>query len=155
MQVPDNITVRIISDEIEDLSGLIVEITIFTGKRNPRRLHFPKTEHDGCTTMTRGDLVGQFEDETQFDLMGSWGNLEDALPVVEISLHDTSNAVAAGKCLWPLGKHEKTKWSSPEAEYAYRISSRNQEFRATPVKADLRDISVILLAVTRLSGRTG
>jgi hypothetical protein len=155
MRVPDEITVQVVSDDAVDLHDIIVELVVSTGRRNPRRLRFPKTDRAGRSTLAFADFVGQFSDATQQDIMGSWGTIDDALPAVEISLHDTEPAVAAGLRQWPLGKHERTRWSSPAEEYAYRTSSRNGEFTAPAVVVNLHESARVVLRVTPATGRTG
>src|SRR5438045_2792169 len=121
MRVPSYLTVQLVGIAPVDLSGVIIQIAVSTGQRNPRHIYLPKTDRSGCASLTREDFLGQFTDYTYGDLMGSWGTIHDALPSVEVSLYDSALAVATQQQLsWPLGEHEKEKWPSREAEVAYR-----------------------------------
>jgi hypothetical protein len=147
MNVPDQITLQLVSGAGQDLGKIIVQMIVSTGQRNPRHIQFPKTDPAGRALLTREDFVGQFDDATVADLMGSWGTIRQALPVVEVSLYDPLPARAAKKSDWPLGVHEKTKWQSRAAEYAYRTSCRNPDFIAEPLKVDLEKTSEVQLPV--------
>ena len=149
MNVPDRLVVRVVSDRENDLSGIIVQLKVSTGQRNPRHIHFPKTDAAGQAKLERPDFLGQFRDATEADLMGSWGNVEQASPLVEVSLYDPSPALAAGKSDWQLFPHERTKWSSRAAEYAYRTTCRNLEFTAGSLIVDVEKNPEFQLQVTR------
>lgn len=155
MKVPAEMTVQLVSQQDDDLGDLIVEMLVSTGQRNPRRIHFPKTDALGRSMVTREDFLGQFSDATEEDLMGSWGSIRDALPAVEVRLHDTKSAIKAGGRTWPLGRHERTKWPSAAVEYTYRTSSRNHEFTAAPVVVNLGSETPIVLRVARVGERSG
>lgn len=139
MKVPKIITLQLISAPGLDLSGVIVQLTLSTGQRNPRRVSFPKTDSTGRSALDRRDLLGQFSDATQADLMGSWGSIHDVRAEVEVSLYDPAPALSAPdvSLSWPLLPHEKTKWTSRAAEYAHRTSCRNLFFHAPAVVVDL------------------
>ena len=147
MKIPERITVRLVSADREDLSDVIVQMVVSTGQRNPRHIYFPKTDAAGQAMIERADFLGQFGDATESDLMGSWGDVNDVLATVEVSLYDPTPAILAGKSEWPLFKHEKTKWSSRATEYAYRTSCRNPYFTAKRVHVDLHQTSDFELAV--------
>jgi hypothetical protein len=147
MRPPEDIEVRVVSAEAVDLGDLIIEMVVSTGQRNPRHLLFPKTDSSGMSYMRREDFINQFKDATDFDLMGSWGGILEALPRVQVSLYDPQPALAVGSRSWPLGEHERTKWQTPAAEYAYRVSCRNLEFQATPLEVDLHHTSSIVFPV--------
>ena len=155
MKVPDRVTLQLLSDPDEDLTNIIVELTVSTGQRNPRRIQFQRTDSAGRSSIDRHDFLGQFSDATDTDIMGSWGSIEDAFPTVEVSLHDTSYALAAGSRTWPLGKYEKTKWPSVAAEYAYRTACRNREFRADTIFVNLYERNDIDFFVSRIAHHGG
>jgi hypothetical protein len=151
MNVPEQITLRVVSDEESDLSDVIVDLTVSTGRKNPYHIYFPKTDRSGVATLTREDFIGQFQDHWESALMDHSGTPESAESVVRVALYDPSwsseNPDLA--LAWPLLKHERSKWSSREEEYQSRISSRNGEFVATPITVDLHETHEIVLPVTR------
>lgn len=95
MKVPELVTVQLVAGDSLDLGNVIVSVTITTGRRNPRRVYFPKTDATGRAQLHREDLVGQFADATESDLMGSWGSLDDASSEVQVQLYDPAPALAA------------------------------------------------------------
>jgi hypothetical protein len=148
MMVPEQINLRLITDAGQDLAAIVVELTLRTGRRNPRHIYFPKSDHLGRASLDRDDFLGQFNDATEADLMGSWGTIEQAFSTVEVSLYNPAPALAAGKSNWPLFPHERTRWSSRAAEYAYRTSCRNLLFIAEPLHVDLHETSYIRFTIT-------
>lgn len=151
MNVPNKITVHITSAEESDLSGIIVEMAVTTGQKNPYLIYFPKTGRDGTATLTRKEFMGQFRDHWEFALMDHSGTLANADPRVRVSLYDPSWSIANRELAlaWPLSKHDRTKWSSREEEYESRVSSRNFCFIATPITVDLHQTHRIVLPITR------
>ena len=87
MNVPALITLLLVAESPLDLSGIIVSLIVTTGRRNPRRVYFAKTDIRGQAELTRDDFVGQFADATEADLMGSWGSLADAMSQVQVELY--------------------------------------------------------------------
>jgi hypothetical protein len=151
MNVPERTTVHVIITGESDLSGIIVELTVTAGRKNPYRIYFPKTDASGQATLTRNDFMGQFTDHWEAGLMDHSGTPESADPTVLVGLYDPSwsleNRDAA--LTWPLLKHERTKWSSRDEQYGYRTSSRNLQFRVSPIMVDLEKTSDIVLPVQR------
>lgn len=151
MKIPELITVHVESPGESDLSGIIVELMVTTGRKNPYRIYFPKTDGSGVATLTRDDFVGQFTDHWEAGLMDYSGNPESADSTVRVALYDPSwsleNRDAA--LAWPLLKHERTKCSSRDEQYRYRTSSRNKEFLVSPIMVDLESTSDIVLPVHR------
>lgn len=151
MNVPKMITLQVTSEEEADLSGLIVEMVVSTGQKNPYRIYFPQTDQRGTATLTRDDFAGQFKDHWESALMDHAGTLKNANPDVAVSLYDPSWSIANRDLAlaWPLLTHERTKWASREEEYQSRISSRNTDFVATPVTVNLHQTNKIVLPVTK------
>jgi hypothetical protein len=151
MKIPERIIVHAVSRGESDLSGLIVELTVTTGQKNPYRIYFPKTVSSGVATLTRDDFIGQFTDHWEAGLMDYSGTPESAASTVRVGLYDPSwsleNRDAA--LAWPLLKHERKKWSSRDEQYRYRTSSRNKEFLVSPIMVDLERTSDIVLPVQR------
>lgn len=151
MNIPNKLSVHVISEEESDLSGIIVEMAVTTGQKNPYLIYFPKTDTAGTATLTRKNFIGQFEDHWESGLMDHAGTLASADPRVRISLYDPSWSTANKQLAlaWPLLKHERTKWSSREEEYESRVSSRNADFAATPITVDLHQTHAIVLPISR------
>jgi hypothetical protein len=151
MKVPERVTVHVVSPGESDLSDIIVELTVTTGRKNPYRIYFPKTDRSGAATLTRDDFIGQFSDHWEGGLMDHEGTPETAQSVVQVGLYDPSWSVANPDMAlaWPLLKHERTKWSSREEQYHYRTSSRNAEFAVSPIAVDLQKTANIVLPVQR------
>jgi hypothetical protein len=151
MNIPEHITARVANSDETDLSGLIVELMVTTGRKNPYRIYFPKSDVSGLATLTRDDFIGQFTDHWEAGLMDHTGTPESADSTVRVALYDPSwsleNRDAA--LAWPLLKHERTKWSSREEQYRYRTSSRNPEFLVSPIMVDLGETNDIVLPVQR------
>ena len=147
MNVPERMTVRVVSTPESDPSGIIVELTVSAGPKNPYHIYFPKTDVSGVAVLTRDDFIGQFTDHWEAGLMDHGGTPESADSTVKVSLYDPSwsleNREAA--LAWPLMKHERTKWSSRNEQYSYRTSSRNLEFIVSPIMADLEKSTDIVL----------
>jgi hypothetical protein len=151
MNVPERMTVQIVSTGESDLNGIIVELTVTTGQKNPYRIYFPKTDASGVAALTRDEFIGQFTDHWEAGLMDHSGTPESADATVRVSLYDPSwsleNRDAA--LAWPLLKYERTKWSSRDEQYRYRTSSRNPEFHVSPIMVDLERSRDIVLPVRR------
>ena len=151
MKIPEQMTVRVVSTDEEDLSGLIVELMVTTGSRNPYYIQFPRTDSSGMATLTRDDFVGQFTDHWESDLMGHSGTPASASSRVQVALYDPSWSLEHRDraMAWPLLQHERTKWSSREEEYRHSTSSRNLDFLAAPIEVDLEETSDFTLPVQR------
>jgi len=143
--------VQLMCDSVSDLSGIIVELTVTTGLKNPYHIYFPKTDSRGIATLTSDDFVGQFTDHWEAGLMDHSGTIDTAESTVRVGLYDPSWSVdnRDAALAWPLLKHERTKWSSRDEEYRYRTSSRNSEFSASPITIDLEKRSSIVLRLER------
>ncbi|HEX7190120.1 MAG TPA: hypothetical protein VF381_00985 [Thermoanaerobaculia bacterium] len=150
-------TVRVAHTDETDLSGLIVELTVTTGRKNPYHIDFPKTDASGLAILTRADFIGQFTDHWESGLMDHSGTPESADSTVRVALYDPSWSLANrdAALAWPLLTHERTKWSSRDEQYRYRTSSRNLEFLASPITVDLARTNDVVLPVERKGTRPG
>ena len=139
MKVPEKIVIQVNSDEHVELSGIILEIKIKAGHRNPYYIKTPKTDNKGSTILTQEDLRGQFEDYWERALMDYNGTLETADPVVEVSLWDSTwyRENKEYHCAWDLLTNEEKKWKSRKEEFEYMMSSRNDEFDAETIRVNL------------------
>lgn len=151
MNVPERITVHVASSNESDLSGIIVELVVTAGQKNPYRIYFPKTDASGVATLTRDDFIGQFTDQWEAGLMDHSGTPQSADATVRVGLYDPSWSVKNREAAlaWPLLKHERTKWASRDEQYRYRTTSRNDEFLVSPIVVDLEKTSDIVLPMQR------
>ena len=149
MLVPEKIVVRIKSNSAVPVADLIVHLRVQAGTKNPYFILFPKTNAHGTAELTRDDFVGQFKDHWESGLMDYNGSLESASPQVEAALFDPTWSIENRRLAmaWPLLAHERTKWSSRQEEYEYRVSSRNLAFSLTPTIVDLEGTPTIDLIV--------
>ncbi|HEV7767315.1 MAG TPA: hypothetical protein VGQ76_20100 [Thermoanaerobaculia bacterium] len=151
MRIPEQIRVRVECENEIDLSGLIVELTVTAGQKNPYRIYFPKTDWSGVATLTRDDFVGQFRDHWEAGLMDHDGTPETADCLVRVGLYNPQWSIENPDTAlaWPLLTHEHTKWSSREEQYLYRTSTRNIEFVVSSIDVDLERTNNIILPVKR------
>ena len=153
MKVPEKIYIQLSSDEKLNLSGIILDIKIRAGHRNPYYITTPKTDNEGKSILTKEDLRGQFEDHWVRALMDYNGNLETAKPIVEVSLWDPAwyRENEQYHCSWDLLTYEKKKWKSRKEEFDYMMSSRNDEFVAEPILVNLDETQTIRLKMKKKS----
>lgn len=151
MNVPNRVAVHVISDDGVGVGGIIVQMMVMTGRKNPYHIYFPKTDTSGMATLTRDDFIGQFKDHWESGLMDHVGTPESADSRVIVSLYDDSWSIANREfaLAWPLLKHERAKWSSREEEYQSRVSSRNRDFVATPITVDLHETQNFVFPISR------
>jgi hypothetical protein len=78
------------------------------------------------------------------------GTPESADSVVQVALYDPSWSIQNPKLAlaWPLLTHERTKWSSRDEQYRYRVSTRNSELIVSPITVDLEKTNEIVIPVT-------
>ena len=114
MELPENLHAQLRCATPDDLSGLILEIRVTTGTKNPYYILFPKTDADGRAALSRSEFLGQFHDHWESGLMDYQGDVADASSTVEVALFDAERYRANEDVvrLWPLLKHERTKWAS-------------------------------------------
>jgi hypothetical protein len=95
--------------------------------------------------------VGQFEDYWERALMDYDGNLDVAEPIVEVSLWDPTwyRENKGPHFAWDLLKNERKRWKSREEEYSYKITCRNEKFKAVPIKVNLDKTDKIQLKVNK------
>ncbi len=149
MKIPDNIYIQIVCQRCDDLSGIIIQLKVKAGKKNPYYIYFPKTDVNGKTSIDINNFVGQFKDYWEMGIMDYDGTLESAKSLVEVSLFDPTWLIENKELAlaWPLFKHEKTKWISREQQYEYMTSCRNQKFTYRPIYIDLDKTDHIKLKI--------
>lgn len=137
--VPDKIVGYVRCDEGGDPSGIILQVTVRSGHRNPYQILMPKTQLSGQTELSRDEFIGQFKDHWEYALMDHNGTPENASPVVTVRLFDRSMFLASRQSLLslPLLTHERKRWQSREQWFEYHASCRNHEFAAPAADVDL------------------
>lgn len=131
MKIPETITIQLCCEESADLSGIVCQIEIAAGNKNPYHILFPKTDQNGKTSLSAENVKAQFEDHREAGLMDYNGTLESASPWVGVRLHDRKHAASAEKTLraWPLLKNEIGQWRNRDEQVDYLLSSRNDQFQ--------------------------
>jgi hypothetical protein len=151
MTVPPQIALRARCSEASDLSGIIFEMRVIAGTKNPYRIYFPKTAADGSTHLSAEDIEGQFNDHQEMALMDYNGNLRDASDMVTIRLFDPAPTRQryTELLLWPLFPHERTQWESRQQLLDHMLSCRNADFTFDCVTTGLSENRVIYLPLHR------
>ncbi|MBI3986216.1 MAG: hypothetical protein HY343_04825 [Lentisphaerae bacterium] len=139
MNLKDKIQLRVVCDADPDLSALIVELHVQSGTKNPYSIVFPKTDRAGHASLSRTDIVEQFEDTWESGLMDYNGNVDTANPIVTVHLLDLDRIRTNLALLraWPLLKNEKKRWPSREARLQDILSSRNDLFCSQTMSLNL------------------
>src|SRR5207248_2835791 len=114
MKLPERISLQIFCRSAIDLSGLIAELIVSSGDKNPYRIYFPKTDNFGKTTLTRNDFIGQFRDHWESGLMDHTGDIDSADAIVQVDLYDPRWSLQnRDRALaWPLLSYEHIKCAS-------------------------------------------
>ena len=149
MNLPDKIQIKLTNNDNLHIDNIIIEAKVKSGSKNHYFIHFPKTNIDGISTLTKSDFIGQFEDHLETGLMDYNGTIEKAISIVEISLYDPTPSLKNKSLVWPLLKNEKNKWNTREEEYNYRTSCSNLEFELNPILVDLEKTSYIELNIKK------
>jgi hypothetical protein len=150
MTLPPIIKLTVDCPEGGDLSGLIFQMRVTSGTKNPFYIYFLKTA-DGTTQLTAEDFRGQFADHYEMGLMDYNGSVETAVDTVRISLFDPQSMLEQRATLsrWPLSKHERKNWQSRREFIDYYLSYRNREFEFATLSTRMPKDGVIRLTVNR------
>lgn len=149
MKVPDKIYIDLVSDEKINLSGIILQLKIIAGRKNPYYIYTPKTNLEGKSELQKEDLIGQYDDHWESGQMDYDGYLKDANPIIEVTLYDKTwwrenkELVLA----WTLLKNEKLKWKSKDEQFNYMISCTNDQFEASPLKININKTDTIRMKI--------
>lgn len=147
MKLHEKIKIKLFNENKLILENIIIQMKVISGTKNPYYIHFPKTDLNGISILTKKDFIGQFEDHYEIGLMDYNGTIESANSIVEISLFDPTWMIdnKFNSLAWPLLKNEKLQWNSRDEKYKYMTSSNNLNFYIDPVSIDLNVISLIEL----------
>ena len=73
-----------------DVSGIIFELRVVSGTKNPYYVIFPKTDARGIARLSSEQFRGQFEDHWENGLMDYNGTVATAIPTVTVQLLEKS-----------------------------------------------------------------
>lgn len=156
MKLPLVIELEVHCPQGADLSGLIFQMRVTAGTKNPFYIYFPKTSADGRTRLSADGFRGQFADHYEMGLMDYKGSIETAPQAVYVELFDPRQMAKEREMLlhWPLLKHERTVWQSREEVIDYHLSCRNPEFFFFAESVRVPEDGRITLTVGRKIGVT-
>jgi hypothetical protein len=154
MTLPPIIKLIIDCPEGGDLSGLIFQMQVSSGTKNPFYIRFLKTATDGASQITADDFRGQFNDHYEMGLMDFNGSIETAGEMVRLALFDPQNMSEQQAVLsrWPLFKHEQKVWQSRREFIDYHLSCCNRDFCFLEKSVCIPEDGIIRLTVTRKIG---
>jgi hypothetical protein len=149
--LPPVINIEVTCETHADLSGLIVELNMPVGRKNPYHIFSPKTDSTGRASITAEDFRGQFEDHWEQGLMDYDGSIESASGHVRVELFDPKRMRENLRfCIaWPLLKNERRTWASRGEQVEYFLSCRNESFELarTPHLVKVPDDGKLVLEV--------
>jgi hypothetical protein len=152
MTLPPQIELRARCAEADDLSGIIFEMQITAGSKNPYTITFSKTDSAGHTKLTPEEISGQFTDHWDMALMDYNGSIEEANDIVTIRLFDPAPPLREGYqqlLSWPLFSHESTRWQSRREWLDYMASCRNDQFTFGGIATRLPETTLLYLSLRR------
>jgi hypothetical protein len=151
MTLPPQIELRARCAEADDLSGIIFEMQITAGSKNPYNIKFPKTDSAGQTKLTSEEISGQFTDHWDMAIMDYNGSIEEANDIVTIRLFDPAPLREDYEQLlsWPLFAHESTRWHSRRDWLDYMASCRNDQFAFGGISTRLSETTLLYLSLRR------
>lgn len=85
MTLPPIIELRVSNPAGGDLSGLIFQMRVTSGAKNPYHIYFPKTAADGSARITAATFRGQFQDHFELGLMDYDGVASASVRTVNFS----------------------------------------------------------------------
>ena len=151
MNFPAVFAIELSSETSCVLEGLIFQLKVSTGQKDPYFILLPKTNEVGRTEITHEDFVGQFKDHWEMGLMDDSGTPEEADKNIELSLFDPTWLIENQNLAlaWPLFKNEKNKWSTRKEEYDYKVSCRNKEHSFAPIIINIETEQTVSLVVIK------
>ena len=151
MELPDKITFNVLDKSNKAIEGIIVEIKVYSGTKNPYRILSPKTDDTGKAEIKKSNFIGQYEDHWEMGLMDYNGTIQDAKTKVDVYLFDPKWEINNKEaCLaWPLLKNEKPLWSSRLEQYSYLISCVNQRYKTKKQSINLSKVNNIDVKVEK------
>jgi hypothetical protein len=151
MTLPPQIELRARCAEADDLSGILFEIQITSGYKNPYTITFPKTDSTGHTKLTGEEIRAQFTDHWDMALMDYNGSIEEANDIVTIRLFDPASLRKGYEQLlsWPLFAHESTRWHSRREWLDYMASCRNDQFTFGGIATRLPETTLLYVSLRR------
>jgi len=151
MTLPPQIELRARCADADDLSGIIFEMQITAGSKNPYTITFPKTDSAGHTKLTGEEISGQFTAHWEMAIMDYNGSIDEASDIVTIRLFDPAPLREGYEQLlsWPLSAHESTRWDSRREWLDYMASCRNDLFAFDGIATRLPETTLLYLSLRR------
>lgn len=151
MELPDKITFNVFDKSKQAIEGIIIEVKVYSGTKNPYIILSPKTDSSGKAEIEKTNFIGQYEDHWEMGLMDYNGTIQDAKTKVEVYLFNPDWPIKnKDACLaWPLLKNEKPLWDSREEKYNYLISCVNQKYKAKKQTVSFNEDSNIEITVAK------
>lgn len=151
MELPGTIHIQVADESGNGIEGIIIQLQVVAGTKNPYEILSSKTDMDGKTQITKDDFIGQFEDHWEMGLMDYNGDIETASNKVSVRLYNPEWAREnKASCMaWPLLKNEIPRWNSREEQYQYLVSCNNSEYKANQQIVDISKDNHIIVKVRR------
>lgn len=151
MELPDNISVQVLDNSEKGVEGIIVELKVVAGTKNPYTILSSKTDKNGTTQISKSDFIGQFEDHWEMGLMDYNGNIEIANNNIEVYLYNPELALEnKDSCMaWPLLKNEIPLWNSRAEKYEYITSCNNSKYKAKNRTINIGESNNIIVKVNK------
>jgi hypothetical protein len=149
MNLSPRVALRVTSRDHVDVSGLILQMNLSTGRKNPYSILFPQTDSRGSAHLNDSDVQGQFKDHWEAGLMDYSGTLAEASQEVEFTLFDVAQLRAARHLAmaWPLLRYEGTVWRSRAEKVEYLLSCKNERVVLKPYRTELPLDGIVFLRV--------
>jgi hypothetical protein len=152
MDLPKELALQAVAEDIGDLSGLIFGMRITTGRKNPYHIYFPKTDQLGRSTLARHDIEGQFADHWASALMDHSGTIQEASQetVFYLFAPEAMRRNIGLISAWGLLPHEATIWRTRRDVTEYFLSCRNEQFSCSDTARVIPVTGEVSLTVRRL-----
>ena len=139
MRLPDTIQVHVCCSNERPIEGIIIELIVKSGIKNPYSILLPKTDIKGYASISKKNFIGQFEDHWVMGVMDYNGSVKEAEELVLAKLYDQLSLEknAANFLAWPLLKNESSIWESREQKYNYLKSCSNRNYKDIELYFDI------------------
>jgi len=151
MELPEIISFNVVDKSKQPIEGIIVEIKVYSGTKNPYIILSPKTDISGKAEITKTNFIGQFEDHWEMGLMDYNGTIQEAKSKADVYLFNPEWTINNKEsCLaWPLLKNEQPLWSTREEQYNYLTSCKNQKYKANKQKVNFSEANNVVVTVSK------
>ncbi len=151
MELPDKITFNVVDKSKQPIEGIIIEVKVYSGTKNPYIILSPKTNVFGKSEISKTDFIGQYEDHWQMGLMDYNGTIHDAKPKAEVYLFNPEWTInnKDSYLAWPLLKNEIPLWGSKEEKYNYLTSCSNHMYRINKHMVNFSEVSDVIVMASK------